>query len=63
MDIIATLPFDLVFDAVVNNQILKSFKLARAIKLVRVIKFTKLYSFLNLNKVVKTEFGKLFYQL
>jgi hypothetical protein len=42
MDIVATMPFDLLFDAIVNNQILKSFKLARAIKLVRVIKFTKL---------------------
>jgi len=64
IDVFATFPFDIFFDTIaVNNQLLKSFKIARIIKLFRVIKFTKLYSFMNMNKLIKNEMGLIVYQI
>lgn len=50
IDVIATFPFDYLFNEIsVNNQLIKSIKLTRVFKLIRVVKLTKLWSFLNLN--------------
>jgi len=57
----ATFPFDLLFSFAINySQLLKTFKLIRLARLTRIFKLTKLLSFLNLNQIIKTEFGKIF---
>lgn len=61
LDLVATIPFDIILDGSMNSAILKNVKsvrLFKIIKLLKLLRITKAYSFMNMSAFWDTEWGR-----
>jgi len=61
LDLVATVPFDLILDGSMETDFLKNVKSVRLIKIIKLLKLlriTKAYTFMNMSAFWDTDYGK-----